>query len=99
MNAGERGALSSRLSGDGLTAHSMADFNEETYAHHLDEFDFSSQQKSEFMRVVWNIMRLCVELNSPIDQCAPLIESLFGAVGHSTKSKPKKRNHSKGVGE
>lgn len=46
MNASERDTLSSRSSGGGLTAHSMADFNEETYAHHLDEVDFSSQQKS-----------------------------------------------------
>jgi hypothetical protein len=55
----------------------MSDFNEEDYARHLDELDFNAHQKSEFMRAVWNIMRICVELHAPLAESESVIANVF----------------------
>lgn len=56
---------------------SMADFDEEAYRPYLSGLDVTDEQASELMRVVWNIMRMWVEMDLPADNCGQIIERVI----------------------
>ena len=58
-------------------ANSMADFDEAAYRPYLDGLDMSEAQAAEFMRVIWSMMRLFVELNLPVDSCGQIVLGLI----------------------
>lgn len=56
---------------------SMAEFDEARYLPYLAEFDMTEAQKREFVLIVWNIMRMWIELDLPLDSCGQIIEALI----------------------
>jgi hypothetical protein len=56
---------------------SMNDFNAADYLPHLDGLDMTDDQKAELMLVVWDIMRMWVEMDLPVQSCGHLVQSLI----------------------
>lgn len=56
---------------------SMADFDEAEFLPYLDDMDLSEVQKSEFMHVLWDIMRMFVEIDMPVEIWGQIVEPLI----------------------
>lgn len=56
---------------------SMADFAEADYLHHLDGLDVTPEQASELLRIVWDMMRMCAEMNLPPESWGQIATSAF----------------------
>ena len=56
---------------------SMADFDESRYRPYLDGFDLTDEQKVEFVRAMWKIMRAFVELNVPSETWGKVVEAII----------------------
>ncbi len=67
-------------------ALSMADFDEEAYRPYLKGLDISDEQASELMRIVWDIMRMWVEMDLPADSCGQIVESIINLIRDESDS-------------
>ena len=68
------------------SSSSMADFDEAIYRPYLDGLDLTEAQACEFLRVVWSIMRMFVDLNLPVDSCGQIIVGLIEQASHELDS-------------
>ena len=67
-------------------AASMADFDENEFRSHLNGLDISDEQASELMRIVWDIMRMWVEMDLPADSCGQIVESIINPIRDESDS-------------
>lgn len=67
-------------------SHSLADFDEDTYRPYLDGLNISDKQASELMRIVWDIMRMWVEMDLPVDSCGQIVESIINPIPDESNS-------------
>lgn len=67
-------------------ASSMADFDEEAYRPYLNGLDISDEQASELTRIVWDIMRMWVEMDLPADSCGQIVESIINPIPDESDS-------------
>lgn len=86
MTTNEHAPLFSVCSGERhLPAHTIANLEERSYAHHLDGLDVTERQKSDLMLVVWALMRTWVEMDLPIGTCGPIFEALLSPSANETE--------------
>lgn len=55
---------------------SMQDFDVTEFLPHLDEFSLSYEQKVTFLRLIWDMMRIFVELHIPAADWRPIMDTL-----------------------
>lgn len=58
-------------------AGTMAEFNDAEYRPYLADLDLSEAQKGEFLQILWNILRMWVEMDLPLDSCGQIIEAMI----------------------
>ena len=75
MKMDERCSYGSSLSEP--PAGTMADFNDAEFRPYLADLDLSEAQKGELLQTLWNIMRMWVEMDLPLDSCGQIIEAMI----------------------
>jgi len=58
---------------------SLANFDEADYRSYLESLEISERQKSELMRIVWDIMRMWVEMDLPAESCGQILDCIFNS--------------------
>ena len=67
---------------------SMNDFDEADYLPHLAGLDLTDEQASELLRIIWDIMRMAVEMEMPPESWGQIVSSVFAdAAGDSGEIK------------
>lgn len=55
---------------------SMAEFDPEKYRPYLEGIAFTDAQANEFLGILWDMMRMFVEIDVPVDNCGQIVESI-----------------------
>lgn len=64
-----------RDTANSVAPSSMADFDKATYSPLLDGIDIDDGQKSEFLRILWDMMRCFVEWNVPSESWGQIVDA------------------------
>ncbi|KQT85584.1 hypothetical protein [Aurantimonas sp. Leaf443] len=56
---------------------SMADFDPADYRPYLNGLELSDEQASELLRILWDMMRMCVEMDIPAESWGQIVSPLF----------------------
>lgn len=62
-----------------LPLASMADFNEADYLPYLAGLELTDAQASELLRIVWDMMRMCMEMDLPPESWGQITSQVFAA--------------------
>ena len=62
-----------------LPLASMADFNEADYLPYLAGIELTDEQASELLRILWDMMRMCIEMDLPRENWGQITSSVFAA--------------------
>jgi hypothetical protein len=58
---------------------SMADFNEADYLPYLEGLELTVAQASELLRILWDMMRMCIEMDLPPESWGQITATVFDA--------------------
>lgn len=64
---------------DATPLHSMADFDEADYLPHLEGLELTDEQASELLHIIWDMMRMCVEMDLPPESWGQIVSPIFQA--------------------
>lgn len=70
--------------GSGAPIVSLADFAEADYLPYLHGLDVTPAQASELLRIVWDMMRMCVEMDLPSESWGQIASSIFAAAARDS---------------
>lgn len=83
MDERDRFSESMRVQAD-VPVASMADFAEADYLPYLHGLDVTPAQASELLRIVWDMMRMCVEMDLPPESWGQITSSIFAAAARDS---------------
>ena len=64
---------------------SMADFNEADYLPLLAGLDVTPEQASELLRILWDMMRMSIEMDLPPENWGQISSSIFAAAARDSR--------------
>lgn len=56
---------------------SMADFDEAEYMSFLSGLDITAAQASELLRILWDISRMCIEMDLPPESWGQITSAIY----------------------
>ncbi len=78
MDEGDRFAETASTASN-MPLASMADFDEAEYLPLLSGLDIDEAQARELLRILWDMMRMCVEMDLPPDSWGQITSTVFMA--------------------
>lgn len=79
----ERISESVRAESD-LPLASMVDFDEAEYLPYLEGLDLTPSQASELLRILWDMARMCMEMNLPAESWGQITSSIFASAARDS---------------
>lgn len=58
-------------------AASLADFDAGDYRPYLDSLQLDQEQADALLRIVWDMMRMCVEMNVPEESWGQIVDAVI----------------------
>ncbi|GJD57227.1 hypothetical protein [Methylobacterium dankookense] len=83
MDEGDRIAELVQAESD-LPLASMADFNEADYLPYLAGLELTDAQASELLRILWDMMRMCIEMDLPPESWGQITSQVFAAAARDS---------------
>lgn len=83
VDEGDRISEMVRAEGD-MPPASMADFDEADYLPYLAGLELTDAQASELLRIVWDMMRMCIEMDLPPESWGQIASQVFAAAARDT---------------
>lgn len=85
MRVDERERISELMLADSdLPLASMADFDEAQYVQYLEGLDLTPSQASELLRILWDMARMCMEMNLPAESWGQISSSIFASAARDS---------------
>ncbi|GJD51778.1 hypothetical protein OPKNFCMD_4537 [Methylobacterium crusticola] len=63
---------------------SMADFNEADYLPYLEGLELTEAQASELLRILWDMTRMCIEMDLPSESWGQITATVFDAAARDS---------------
>lgn len=58
-------------------APSLADFDADAYRPYLDGLELEDDQANALLRIIWDMMRMCIEMNVPAENWGQIVDAVI----------------------